>query len=476
MAWRGWFGLPLFGKEPEPKSVACVLSGGGSRASFQLGALAYLYRHDPEFAPTTFVGTSAGAILAAALAQYGSPSEQAAITDQLSGLWHELKTSDEMFTPRPWLARILEEAPDWLSLMKAPPPQPRNWLPWKKNESSYSDSPSDPLALALRPDEDTEPVWSLGVIAELASNMGKLPKLGNNLAAAKQGLTASRSLYRPGPLLARLLEGGYFDADRIAAAGTTLRLALVGLDSGELRFMREDGAIVDRQDRLLEQGPHKISLGVLASCAIPGVFRPVPIGQDVYIDGGTRENLPAELAIGVLGAGKTYVISSQCVGVPERSSMADDDVFSVVMRATEILIDEAGRDELAYATSAGAIVVHPELNVHDAMRVHPGLLDINRDYGWLRAAEQHLGLSEADEELHARIIRMRMRCLQLEERFLEAPEVPEPAASLAAVKQDLRDVVAQVNPEALPPDAGSWWRRFERHEEKVTLTPTWMAG
>ena len=66
MADKGWFGLPLFGRSPRPEVVSCTLSGGGSRAGFQLGALDYLYRHDEAFAPSVFVGASAGAILAAA--------------------------------------------------------------------------------------------------------------------------------------------------------------------------------------------------------------------------------------------------------------------------------------------------------------------------------------------------------------------------------------------------------------------------
>ena len=69
MAGKGWFGLPFFSLNPRPEVVSCVLSGGGSRASFQLGALDYLYRHDEQFTPTIFVGASAGSILASTLAQ-----------------------------------------------------------------------------------------------------------------------------------------------------------------------------------------------------------------------------------------------------------------------------------------------------------------------------------------------------------------------------------------------------------------------
>ncbi|MFZ1647924.1 MAG: patatin-like phospholipase family protein, partial [Gemmiger qucibialis] len=144
--------------------------------------------------------------------------------------------------------------------------------------------------------------------------------------------------------------------------------------SGELRFMTESGSLVDRTNTSVDDTDHDLAVGVLASCAIPAVFRPVPIGSETYVDGGARENIPAELAIGQMGAARNYVISSQAMGVPRRPSMAAADVFSVVMRSTEILIDEAGRDEMAYAHSAGAVVVFPEFSVHDSMTVHPGLM------------------------------------------------------------------------------------------------------
>src|SRR5690625_2962245 len=53
-----------------PRPTALVLSGGGARASFQLGALRYLY-DEVGIEPQIIAGTSAGAILGAMLAQAG---------------------------------------------------------------------------------------------------------------------------------------------------------------------------------------------------------------------------------------------------------------------------------------------------------------------------------------------------------------------------------------------------------------------
>ena len=255
----------------------------------------------------------------------------------------------------------------------------------------------------------------------------------------------------------------------------TLRLAMVALESGELRFMTESGSLVDRTNIPVDGTDHDLAVGVLASCAIPAVFRPVPIGNETYVDGGARENVPAELAIGHLGAARNYVISTQSLGVPRRPSMATADVFSVVMRSTEILIDEAGRDEMAYAHSAGAVVVFPEFSVHDSMTVHPGLMSINRDYGWLRAAEQHLDLDESAEALHRRIIALRTRIVRLEEQLLEAPE-PSRRQFLAlnSAKVELRDAVRSTHGTPLPEGAELWWTTWERHPAAPAMDPPWM--
>ena len=76
MPHSSWLHNPLTSHARRQPRVACVLSGGGSRASFQLGALDYLYRHDPGFTPSIFVGASAGAILASGLAQYSDHDDQ----------------------------------------------------------------------------------------------------------------------------------------------------------------------------------------------------------------------------------------------------------------------------------------------------------------------------------------------------------------------------------------------------------------
>ena len=483
MARRGWFGLPFFDSQSEPSTTACVLSGGGARASFQIGALDYLYTNDPGFAPTIFVGASAGAILAAGLAQYPTRQEQVGFLKRVDELWCSMTGPEDMFTPRPWLSRLLAEAPAWLELVgqgakPADAPSRSSWLPLRRRrpEPPGTGTPEDPVEEALTPDEELQSDFSLGLMAQLAGALGRLPKLGSDLMAVKAGMEQSRSLYRPGPVLAKLLHPDVFDPDRVSASGMQLRMAMVALETGELHFMREDGALVNREDREIDAGPHNLTRGVLASCAIPGVFRPVPVGAETYVDGGARENLPAEMAIGHLQAGRTYVVSSQTDGVPRKQSMAQADIFHVVMRATEILMDESGRDETAYALSAGAIVIAPDVEVHEAMTVHPGLIRIHRDHGWSRAAAVVQGIDAAEQQRLSRVTRLRVRCLRREEAWLDDPANRRALLELQSAKLELRDAIARCQRDLLPDGVEQSWARFEEHPRNPDVEPRWLEG
>lgn len=478
MARTGWLGLQLPRLTNRPRSVAAVLSGGGSRASFQIGALAHLYDHEPDFTPSMFVGSSAGAILAAGLAQYADRDRQRDFVEQVHGIWTAMKTSDDMFTPRPWLERLQAQAPTLLDLVRSAGQTARPVLPFWRSHSEEvpvsPPSPVDPLELALTPDVEEASEWSLEIVAQLAGLLGKLPRLGTELNSIRQGFEKTRSMYRPGPMLADLLDPEVFDPARVEGSGNLLRVAIVGLETGQLRYMRDDGVITDRDDVPIDEVRHHLTTGVLASCSIPGVFRPVPLGGETYVDGGARENLPAELAIGHLRADRSYIISSTIMGVPPRRSMADADIIAVVMRATEILIDESVRDELAYAHSAGAVVIQPLTDIHDAMTVRPGLIAMNIDYGWARAA---LTVQEAEADvvdLVEEVFATRLRAYRLERRLIRTPGDVSTKLRLMSAKRDLKEVVGRVPAEVLPRDAGLWWARWEAHAEGPTEPAFWV--
>lgn len=76
---------------PLPEQQALVLSGGGARAAYQIGALRHIARTIPEYRPQILTGVSAGAINAVYLAS--SQKSWRASVEELAQLWLSLETN-----------------------------------------------------------------------------------------------------------------------------------------------------------------------------------------------------------------------------------------------------------------------------------------------------------------------------------------------------------------------------------------------
>lgn len=494
-----WTGLPTMPWSRRADAVeGLVLSGGGSKASFQLGALRYLYEV-VGIRPTVVVGTSSGSILSAMIGQSLDPDEQAASVRRLEELWFGMRRQSDMFTERPWFTTLQARGHEWMHLMsaeKSAPALPRRGV--RRQRATDDDPPlaeaeqlsgqAETLRIAMAEHTPEASGWSPGLALQLMSSLPRLRGAPGDLGAILRGAEASRSMYRPGPLLESLLDEQTYRSDRVAGSGMTVRIAIVCLETGDLRFMRQDGVLVDREDRLVGDERHDFSRGVLASCSIPAVFAPVELEGEYYVDGGVRENVPAEMAIS-LGVDRCWVVSSAASDTPSESSFATKSIAQVVARATEIMSDETERDEVAYARSAGARVIEPELQVHTPLQVDPGLIRINRDYGWMRAAEEHLDVPEAQRQVHRRLIELRMEAHRLEaERFIVRPT---PAATgrirpdWGATEDDLRaltttklaidDLVGRARQEALPEGHEQWAGDWEQHPVQPTRRPPWVS-
>ena len=504
MARRGWFGIgSVAGLGRREAREGLVLSGGGSKMGFQIGALRYLY--DRELLhPDVIVGTSAGAILTAMLAQSSDLDDQRAAIAELERLWLGMSRQSDMFTERTWFRRFRERGPEVITLLQREEGKdmfgavrrlPKISLPFTNgftidpdDQQQRTDGPTPPEQAPMTPEEETLALatsdpdvvgseFTATQVMALVSGLGRMRGVGSDLGVILRGAQTTRSMYIPGPILRDLLGTGLFTSQRVAGSGVTTRIAMVALESGELRFMREDGTLVDREDNPIGEDPQDFSRGVLASCSIPTVFQPVRLGQEHYVDGGIRENLPAEMAIGPLGCTTTWVVSSNAPKVRPNDSYASKDMFAIMMRATEIQSDESERDDVAYARSAGAIVIEPELDIHDALTIDPGLVRINMDYGWMRAAEVHQQATVAETALNRSIIQARRRAWELERDFLD-PKRPHEEAEvllLARLKYDLREQVPRQRPELLPEEAEQWWTRWEGHATSPTVNAPWMV-
>jgi NTE family protein len=518
-----------------------VLSGGGARASFQIGALRYLYEQ-VGIRPQVITGTSAGSVLAAVLAQSDEPAEQRRLVGELERIWRGMRHSSDMFVPLDWYARLRERGPEWMAAFSRRQQRQRP-LGRTFNRVAYLTTPrvspsaspdlddagaavevaaaaaqagpaagvapdtavagvggdglqgaSHAVRSRLRtlgtrttrpahdPEKDAGAWGSLGVV-DFFTALREVGRARPDLEVILRGAERERSMYRLGPIVEHLLDPEVFHPTRVAGSGVTLRIAVVSLESGELRYVTESGELLDRHGTPLGGEPVDLVDAVRASCAIPAILPPIRLGEEHYVDGGVRETLPAEVAVEQLGVTRCYAVVASPPGVPPEESYADKDMLSIVLRSTAgIMSDEGLHDEVAWARRAGAVVIQPELDVHDVLTIDPGLTAISMDYGYIRAAEGVLGASAREAELTRDIIALRKEIWQLEVELL-APAARDPdeesaattpdLTELTSLKQELRALVDQAPLVHLPQGARSWWRTFEAHAFDVEVVPDW---
>jgi predicted acylesterase/phospholipase RssA len=428
-----------------------------------------------------------------------------------------------MFVPLDWYATLRERGPEWVAAFSrrqqrqrplgrtfsrvASRTDPRPEVqyaalaePFSTSTAPVSTSPADAataedgpdgrtsavrsrlrtIGVRTRPVEDRpedEGAWgSLGVV-EFLGALREVGRARPDLEVILRGAERERSMYRLGPVVEQLLDPEVFHPTRVAGSGMVLRVAVVSLESGELRYVTETGALLDRHGDPAGGEPVDLVDAVRASCAIPAVLPPIRLGDEHYVDGGVRETLPAEVAIEQLGVTRCYAVVASPPGVPPEESYADKDMLSIVLRATAgIMSDEGLHDEVAWARRAGAVVIQPELDVHDVLTIDPGLTAISMDYGYMRAAEAVLGATAREAELTREVISLRKEIWQVETDLLgpAAPEaLPPDLTELAALKSELRALVDRAPLSHLPPGARGWWRTFEAHPFDVEAEPDW---
>lgn len=468
-----------------------MLSGGGSRASFQIGSLLYLYQKQ-GIHPTVIVGTSAGSILAAMLAQSATAEDQLEQVRTLERLWYAMNDQSDMFTERPWFTLLQRRGQEVAGLLNRERTTRQRVLTLPRRSRVVTpevaeDDEVDPaevlsgqeqtLRLAMSDKSPDARGWTPQMALELISLVPRLRDVPADLSMVIGGAESSRSMYHPGPLIAALLDIENFHTLAVNHSGVTLRLSMVALESGELRFMREDGRLVDRENELVSDTVTDISRGVLASCSIPLVFAPIEIDGEHYVDGGVRENVPTEMAIGKLGVNRCWVLSSTPTERTPETSFANKSMFQVMMRATNILTNESERDELAYSRSAGARVIEPEVQVHDMLTVDPGLVRINRDYGWMRAAEECLEALPSESAMVRQVVQLRVEAHRIEAKMLADGELePDLLHHLTKVKNEIRDLLGRLREELLPESTERWWQNFEVHPVEHDTEPPWLPS
>lgn len=134
--------------------------------------------------------------------------------------------------------------------------------------------------------------------------------------AAALGLLGRRDHVVPADGLTRWLEA-HLPYRHLEEARIPLTVTTTDLDTGEAVYLSSGPAIP----------------ALVASCAIPGVFPPVPLGGRLLVDGGLSISTPVEVAVAA-GAQRIYVLPTADLASTDRPRHARD----VALRAMNLLL------------------------------------------------------------------------------------------------------------------------------------------
>jgi NTE family protein len=273
------------------------------------------------------------------------------------------------------------------------------------------------------------------------------------------------------------------DPKLVGRPGLQLRLAVTALRAGVLRYVTEEGAIVEEDALTLapeaSRGPVDFLEGVIASASVPLVFPPQALADDDYVDGGVLQVVPVRAAV-QLGASRIIAV----VAIPLRidrdeRDYVDDNAANVGLRALgAIAMADRQRENLAVALPVGTTLttIDPVIDVVGYFEVQAGLLRINKDYGWLRAADvmavtdsDVTVLAEISADTH-RLTAARLQVWHLEESIWESSRAGDHADAgtvslLRELKRQVHEIVDRRKQLGFPVPDGceAWWTGYEVH-------------
>lgn len=276
--------------------TAFVLSGGGARGAFQVGALNYLVRVK-KIIPNIVTGISTGSLQAVGLTL--DPS-----------------------------CELLNEV----------------WSSIKRNQDIYTASPFNYLKCLL----------------------GK-----------RNGLYEFDGL--------RKILNKYFDKKKLEESPIDCFVGYVSLQDNLLTYSDKYTLTID---------------DIVASCTIPIAFPPVEKGNVQLVDGGVRDIVPLKKAIDE-GATDIYVILCSPTEL-ESSSVKYKTLIDVIMRTTEILLNEVFVNDIKRAEEINKRVkenvdsvhkllnitlIQPDREVIGTLEFNPEKIKKAIDYGYQKASE-----------------------------------------------------------------------------------------
>ena len=456
-----------------PHTVAFVLGGGGTKGSFEVGALQYVVGVE-RMLPDVITATSAGAIAASVLAQARTREEFDQRVGEIERDVLALTRTEHVFGEQAWLQALrgtaLGDAIQFALTEGTRPPVP-------PLEATAPDPAVAPRSERAR--RKARRARRRQVVLMFAGAAPRLPR-------ARRGLRHSgSSALNLDPLAGALRHGGPsdigpIDPGLIGRPGLALRLAVTALQAGVLRYVTESGTIVedDAHTPVAGAGAGPIDLvdGVLASASVPLVFPPRSLADDEYVDGGVLQVIPVAAAV-KLGASRIVAIAAMPLRLDrDDRNFADGPAVHIGIRAVGMIgLSDRQRENLATPLPAGTTLhtIDPVVDVVGLFEVQPGLLRINKEYGWLRAADVFApGDPTLLEENAARthqLVTARVRAWHLEEDLWGMSRTEVADAGTLAQLRDLKETVYSLVDQRkqlgfpVPDDCASWWDEYEVH-------------
>lgn len=455
---------------------ALVLSAGGTRAAFEVGAARCLR----DVAGITFdivTGTSFGALNAAKLAEGGATAQS-----DLERMWLGLQVDSDLYVKKAWFRQFDPIIQQILS--------------------SSSTSLLDPLVEMAASYATNKMLGALAqamgvpgiiytVITSFYPVVTGVVKVANYVDAGIKAV-ADTSLFSPAPFDS--LVTANLRPTRIANSGIQLRITALPLETGRTRVFDQRGMMVDSGFQV------PVADAVRASAAIPIAFPPVslqgPQGTENYVNGALRESTPIAAAVEA-GAHRVFAVLTSPNDIARQTAFplqgagfnpAAAPMVIIAARCVTLFLHEALTNDLEPFGGFGVpiTVIAPSFSTYDPLLVDPGLIAINMDYGYLRAYDEVVADPAARGAMRQSSDAITALRLDIwnDEHFAHGEPLPwepirRPSPNLGRVaspeamqivrdkKHQLRRLVLQriaaSTSDSAPANRATWWQRWERH-------------
>ena len=468
--------------------TAFVLAGGGTKGAFEAGAIRYLVEEE-AITPEVITATSAGSICAVVLAQARTHRE---LVDRARDLHDDLLAmtdSELLFGKQPWVAALdgtpFGRAVDGYVTERTRPPIPGTNPPGQNPAGQNPAGPAGGSPTSRAPGSPVDHrTWArlraahpqLRRYLDTAVRVGQaLPHLNRARKALRGNASSILTLE---PLAAALRHGGSSGIRRVDPAlvgrpGLELRMAVAALGDGVLRYVTERGEIVASDAVTPVAGPVDVLEGMLASASVPMLFPPRQLAGDVYVDGGIANNIPVDAAVR-LGATRVFAVLAVPVVQPRDTtdylSATAPAVFLRAVGAVAFAERQLANLNPPLPPGTTVTVIDPLVDVVGPFEVSQGLMLLDMDYGWMRAADVLADVPAGTRQRAAAttdaIVVARTQAWHREEAIWRAGgPAPGDRRALAALKTTIRDAVTERKGLGLPtpPDTERWWSGYEVH-------------